>query len=63
MASSFPFIRDYPVLIIDDEVDNGSVDTSEQTYDDEDDPNQNYNPKTINDRIRKLLNIFEKKAT
>jgi hypothetical protein len=62
MASSFPFIRDYPVLIIDDEVDNGSVDTGEQTYDDEDDPNQNYNPKTINDRIRKLLNIFEKKS-
>ena len=46
MASSFPFI-DYPVLIIDDEVDNGSVDTGEQTYDDEDDPNQNYNPKQL----------------
>ena len=61
-ANSFPFIKDYPVLIIDDEVDNGSVDTGDQTYDNEDDPNENYNPKTINDRIRKLLNIFEKKS-
>lgn len=62
-ASSFPFIRDYPVLIIDDEVDNASVDTGDQPDDHQDEETkENYNPKTINDRIRKLLNIFEKKS-
>ena len=60
-SASFPFINNYPILVIDDEVDNGSVDTGEQSYDDED-PDEEYNPKTINDRIRKLLNIFEKKS-
>ena len=62
-ASSFPFIRNYPVLVIDDEVDNASVDTGDQPDDNQDDEiKENYNPKTINNRIRKLLNIFEKKS-
>lgn len=57
-----PFIKNYPLLVIDDEVDNGSVDTGEQFYDENGDPNPEYNPTTINRLIRQLLHIFEKKC-
>ena len=49
------------VLVIDDEVDSGSVDTGEQYLNvetNEFDPE--YDPKTINRLIRQLLHIFEK---
>ncbi len=58
-----PFIRDIPILVIDDEVDSGSVDTGEQYLNvetNEFDPE--YDPKTINRLIRQLLHIFEKKV-
>ncbi len=57
-----PFIRDKPILIIDDEVDNGSVDTGEQLVNEEGNFDQDYDPKTINRLIRTLLNIFDKKV-
>ena len=57
------FIKDQPLLVIDDEVDNGSVDTGEQYWDPvTGEPNEEYNPKTINRLIRQLLNIHEKKC-
>jgi hypothetical protein len=63
-ANSYPFIRNkpFPVLVIDDEVDNGSVDTGEQIFDDNGKPREEYDPKTINRLIRQLLHIFEKKS-
>lgn len=57
-----PYLKKSPILIIDDEVDHGSVDTGNQPYDENDEPNQEYNPKTINSLIRQLLNIHSKKA-
>ncbi|MFJ7729611.1 Z1 domain-containing protein [Neobacillus sp. NPDC097160] len=45
---------DIPVLIVDDEADQASVDTS--------DPNKNEDPKTINRLIRQILEIFNRKA-
>ena len=56
-----PFIKDKPILIIDDEVDNGSVDTGEQLVNEEGRFDLDYDPKTINRLIRTLLNIFNKK--
>ena len=56
------FIKDKPILVIDDEVDNGSVDTGEQKIDEKGEFDPDYDPKTINSRIRQILNIFEKKV-
>ena len=57
------FIKDQPILVIDDEVDNGSVDTGEQYWDPiTGEPNDEYNPKTINRLIRQLLNIHQKRC-
>ena len=48
-------------MVIDDEVDNGSVDTGEQLVNEEGSFDLDYDPKTINRLIRTLLNIFNKK--
>ena len=57
------FIKDQPILVIDDEVDNGSVDTGEQGWDPiTGEPNDEYDPKTINRLIRQLLNIHQKRC-
>lgn len=45
---------DIPVLIVDDEADQASVDTS--------DPVKNEDPKTINSLIRQILEVFKRKA-
>lgn len=45
---------DIPVLIVDDEADQASVDTS--------DPVKNEDPKTINSLIRQILEVFNRKA-
>ncbi|TDL67432.1 endonuclease [Rhodococcus qingshengii] len=45
---------DIPVLIVDDEADQASVDTS--------DPVKNEDPKTINRLIRQILEVFNRKA-
>lgn len=45
---------DIPVLIVDDEADQASVDTS--------DPNKSEDPKTINKLIRQILEVFNRKA-
>jgi hypothetical protein len=55
-------IKDQPILIIDDEVDHASVDTGMKALDEEDNPNEEYNPKTINRLIRMLLNMYDRKS-
>ncbi|HDR4604107.1 Z1 domain-containing protein [Bacillus cereus] len=45
---------DIPVLIVDDEADQASIDTS--------DPDKKEDPKTINKLIRQILELFERKA-
>lgn len=48
----------YPALIIDDEADQASINTNE-SYDDQGNILDDYNPTTINGLIRELLGVFE----
>lgn len=56
------YVTNLPLLLIDDEADNGSVDTGEQTFDAEGNPDPDHEPKAINSRIRKILHSFAKSA-
>ncbi|PHV30767.1 endonuclease [Janthinobacterium sp. BJB312] len=51
-----------PLLVIDDEADNASVDTGEDIVDENGLPNEEYKPKTINSLIRQILHAFSRKA-
>lgn len=51
-----------PLLIIDDEADNASVDTNEQYVDENGQFDDNHNPTTINKLIRQVLHSFTRKA-
>src|SRR6185437_13716107 len=51
-----------PLLVVDDEADQASVDTGEQEFDDDDVPDPDYEPKRINGQIRQLLAAFTRKA-
>ncbi|MBK3664788.1 Z1 domain-containing protein [Bradyrhizobium diazoefficiens] len=51
-----------PLLIIDDEADQASVDTGEQEFDANGLPDPDYEPKKINGQIRRLLVAFSRRA-
>lgn len=51
-----------PLLVIDDEADNASVDTGDQAFDENGAPDLEHEPKTINSLIRKILSTFSKSA-
>jgi hypothetical protein len=51
-----------PLLMIDDEADNASVDTGEQAFNEDGTPDEEHQPKTINSLLRQLLNSFTRKA-
>lgn len=51
-----------PLLVIDDEADQGSVDTGLQEFDEEGNPDREHDPKPINRHIRKLLHLFDQSA-
>jgi len=51
-----------PLLVIDDEADNASVDTGEQLLDADGLPASDHQPKAINGLIRKILHAFDKAA-
>lgn len=51
-----------PLLVIDDEADNASVDTGEQLFNDDGTPDDEHEPKAINGLIRKILHAFDKSA-
>lgn len=51
-----------PLLMIDDEADNASVDTGEQMFNDDGTPDEEHQPKTINSLIRQVLHAFTRKA-
>jgi hypothetical protein len=61
VEGNFPVIDKFPILVIDDEVDQASVDTGLQDFNN-DTPDEEYDPKTINRLIRTLLNVFYKKS-
>ncbi|HOW86231.1 MAG TPA: Z1 domain-containing protein [Candidatus Aminicenantes bacterium] len=56
------FVRDVPLLVIDDEADLASVDTHFQELDENGNPDPDHNPAETNKQIRKLLRAFEKVA-
>jgi hypothetical protein len=60
--SGNPHISKVPLLLIDDEADQGSVDTSKMEFDAEGDPDPDHEPKTLNRLIRKILFIFAESA-
>jgi hypothetical protein len=47
-----------PLLLIDDEADNASVDTAEQEFDGEGNPDPEHDPTVINSLIRQILGAF-----
>jgi hypothetical protein len=51
-----------PLLIIDDEADQASIDTGEQEFDASGLPDPDYEPKKINGQIRRLLVAFSRRA-
>jgi len=56
------FISDMPLLLIDDEADQGSVDTKKMDFDLDGDPDKEHDPTTLNRLIRKILFIFTQSA-
>lgn len=56
------YVAGVPLLVIDDESDQASVDTKEIPLDENGEPELEHNPTIINQRIRKLLNSFEQSA-
>ena len=55
-------VKDYPLLVIDDEADNASVNTKEVILNEDGIPREEQEATAINKLIRQLLNSFEKNA-
>jgi hypothetical protein len=61
-ATGRRIVTKLPLLVIDDEADNASVDTGEQSFDAEGVPDDDHQPKAINRLIRRILHSFAKSA-
>ena len=61
-VDSRKLVTKLPLLMIDDEADNASVDTGEQVFKDDGTPDEEHKPKTINSLIRQILHAFTRKA-
>jgi hypothetical protein len=59
---SWRLVTKLPLLMIDDEADNASVDTGEQLFNEDGTPDEEHSPKTINSLIRRILHSFSRKA-
>ncbi|MGB5133821.1 MAG: Z1 domain-containing protein [Prochlorococcaceae cyanobacterium] len=57
-----PYIKNLPLLVIDDEADQGSIDTRANAVDEYGNPDPDHDPTTLNKRIRQLLYIFDQSA-
>lgn len=55
-------VTNLPLLVIDDEADNASVDTGEQLFNEDGTPDEDHQPKAINGLIRQILHAFSKSA-
>lgn len=55
-------VTNLPLLVIDDEADNASVDTGEQLFNEDGSPDEEHQPKAINSLIRQILHAFSKSA-
>ncbi len=56
------YVTGVPLLVVDDEADQGSVDTQRQEYDETGRPDPDHNPTAINKSIRRLLHLFDQSA-
>lgn len=56
------YVRDVPLLVIDDEADQGSIDTRQGAFNEDGTPDRDHDPSVLNRRIRELLHLFEKSA-
>lgn len=61
-ADGRPLVLGFPLLLIDDEADHASVDTGDQIVNKDGTVDDEYQPKAINSRIRKILHSFARKA-
>ena len=61
-APDWKLVTKLPLLMIDDEADNASVDTGEQPFNEDGTPDEEHSPKTINSLIRQILHSFSRKA-
>ena len=57
-----PYITDFPILLLDDECDHYSVDTGKKPKKEDGTFDEEYDPKTINGLIRKLLMCFSRRC-
>ncbi|TIQ33122.1 MAG: endonuclease [Mesorhizobium sp.] len=55
-------VRRLPLLLIDDEADHASVDTGEQIFDEDGQPDPDYEPTAINRLIRRVVHTFTRSA-
>jgi hypothetical protein len=62
VESGRKLVTQLPLLMIDDEADNASVDTGEQLFTLDGTPDEEHQPKAINSLIRQLLHSFTRKA-
>ena len=57
-----PYVKDVPLLVIDDEADQGSIDTRAGAFDADGRPDPDHDPTVLNKRIRQLLHLFDQSA-
>lgn len=57
-----PIVTHLPLLVIDDEADNASVDTGEVVFDEAGNPDPDHQPTAINKLIRRILHNFQRSA-
>lgn len=55
-------VTNLPLLVIDDEADNASVDTGEQVFDPDGRPDSEHEPTAINRMVRRILHTFSRSA-
>lgn len=55
-------VTNLPLLLIDDEADNASVDTGEQLFDEYGNPDLDHEPRTINRLVRRIVHSFTRSA-
>lgn len=61
-ATGKKIVTNLPLLLIDDEADHASVDTGEQVFDNDGQPDQDHQPTAINRLIRQILIAFTRSA-
>ncbi|MCB9789039.1 MAG: Z1 domain-containing protein [Deltaproteobacteria bacterium] len=57
-----PYIKRVPLLVIDDEADQGSIDTRKGAFDADGKPDEEHDPTVLNAHIRQLLHTFDQSA-